>query len=124
VGDETALPAIGRRLEELRADAKATVLAAVTGPAEEQDFPSAAAVAIHWVHRPIEEAANAAPLLAALCALNLPQGDVHAWVAAESNVARALREHLLVERGLNRSWVKAAGYWRLGDTGAHESFRD
>ena len=32
IGDETALPAIGRRLEELRAGTRAIVVAAVTGP--------------------------------------------------------------------------------------------
>ena len=35
IGDETALPAIGRRLEELRAGTQAIVVAAVTGPEEE-----------------------------------------------------------------------------------------
>src|SRR3569833_1827146 len=52
VGDETALPANGRRLEELRADARAIVVAAVTGPEEEQRFNSSASVETMWVRRP------------------------------------------------------------------------
>jgi NADPH-dependent ferric siderophore reductase len=124
VGDETALPAIGRRLEELRADTRAIVVAAIAGPAEEQQLRSAATLDVHWVHRPLARAADAGPLLSSLSSLALPQGDIHAWVAAEGGVAKALREHLLADRGLNRAWVKAAGYWRQGDAGAHESFRD
>ena len=47
IGDETALPAIGRRLEELRDGARALVVAAVTGPEEQQVFQSRASVETH-----------------------------------------------------------------------------
>ena len=124
VGDETALPAIGRRLEELRAGVPAAVVAAVAGPAEEQALASAAALDVHWVHRPATQAADPGALLGALAAARLPPGDVYAWVAAESSVARALRQHLLAERGHNRAWMKAAGYWRQGGAGVHERLGD
>ena len=73
IGDETALPAIGRRLEELRAGARAIVVAAVTGPEEEQTFDSRADVETVWVHRPLSRAEDPAPLLDAVRALTLPQ---------------------------------------------------
>lgn len=119
VGDETALPAIGRRLEELDAKTPVTVLAAVTGPDEQQDFSTAAALTTHWVHRPAEAAADPAPLLAALEALALPPGDGFVWIAAEAAVARALRTHMLEVRRHPLGWMKASGYWQQGEADAH-----
>jgi NADPH-dependent ferric siderophore reductase len=121
IGDETALPAIGRRLEELPSHARAVVVAAVVGEVEEQVFASDAAVAVHWVHRPLARAADPQPLLAAVADLTLPAGEGYAWIAAESGVARALRQRL-VDRGLRR--IKAAGYWRQGGAGVHERLDD
>jgi NADPH-dependent ferric siderophore reductase len=51
VGDETALPAIGRRLEELGANTRALVVVEVPDAAAEILLPSAANVEVHWLHR-------------------------------------------------------------------------
>jgi NADPH-dependent ferric siderophore reductase len=51
VGDETALPAIGRRLEELPAGARAIVVAEVADAGEEQRFDTRARLETHWLHR-------------------------------------------------------------------------
>jgi hypothetical protein len=37
------------------------------------------------------------------------------WIAAEAGVARRLREHLVETRGLDKRWIKAAGYWVAGE---------
>jgi NADPH-dependent ferric siderophore reductase len=124
IGDETALPAIGRWLEALWAGARAVVLAAVTDATEEQAFSSAATVETHWVRRPLGQAADPRFLLDALKVLRLPGGDVYAWVAAESGVARTLRQHLVAELRLESSRIKAAGYWRQGGAGVHERLDD
>ena len=55
---------------------------------------------------------------------NRPEGDYFAWIAAETQVARAIRQYLLTERGADKQWLKAAGYWRRGATGAHERIED
>jgi NADPH-dependent ferric siderophore reductase len=102
VGDETALPAIARRLAEL------------------QPLPSAAAVSVTWLHRDGAAPGQPDALAAALRALPLPPGEGHAWVAAESAVARALRAVLVEGRGLDKGAVKAAGYWKHGAPGSHE----
>lgn len=120
-GDETALPAIARRLAELPQGTPALALIEVDGPADEQPLPTAAAARIHWVHRASTAPGEAAPLLAALRALDLPPGDVHAWVACESAVAKALRAHLVDERGVNPKWIKASGYWRRGSAATHDT---
>ena len=95
IGDETALPAIGRRLEELRAGARAIVVGAITGPEEQQAFDSRASVETVWVHRPLSRAEDPAPLLDAVRALKLPQsGDGYCWAAGKSQTAKLLRQHL------------------------------
>lgn len=119
VGDDTALPAIGRRLEELPAGSRAIVIAEVEDAAEEQDFASAASVELHWVHR-----AAGASLKTVLEALQLPPGDGYAWVAAESGSARELRGLLLGRHGLPRDRVKAAGYWKRGTAASHENIEE
>lgn len=125
IGDETALPAIGRRLEELRAGTRAIVVAAVTGPEEKQTFESRAKVETVWVERPLSRAEDPAPLLDAVRALTLPKtGDGYAWAAGESQTAKLLRRHLLDERGLDKTFVKAAGYWKRGAVSIHETHND
>ncbi len=120
IGDDTALPAISRRLAELPAGARALVLAEVDGPADHVALPSAADVTLAWVHR---EGATpgAVPLLDALRAATLPAGDLHAWIGCESAAAKALRAHLVGERGLNPKWVRASGYWRRGSAATHDT---
>ncbi|WOI46205.1 siderophore-interacting protein [Acidovorax sp. BLS4] len=124
IGDDTALPAIARRLAELPAGAPVLVLAEVDGPADEQPLPTAADARIVWVHRQGAEAGTAEPLLQALRAQPLPAGDFHAWVACESAVAKALRAHLVGERGAYPKWVKASGYWRRGSAATHDTHED
>ncbi|MEV0918101.1 siderophore-interacting protein [Streptomyces sp. NPDC049967] len=106
-GDESALPAIGTILEALPAGARATVCAEVADAAEEQRFDSAAEVTVCWVHRD-----RGASLLDAVRSAELPKGDTAGWLAGEAGTVRALRRHLVEERGLPRSAVEFSGYWR------------
>ncbi|MCA0918769.1 SIP domain-containing protein [Pseudooceanicola nanhaiensis] len=113
IGDETALPAIGRKAEELGAGVQVITLAAVPEAADEQVFETAADLRQHWVHRPVEAATDPETLLAAARDIALPEGRGFVWIAAEAQVARALRDAFL-ERGHPKSWLKAAGYWVKG----------
>ena len=140
IGDETALPAIARRLEELPANTRALVVAEIESAGEEFKLTSAAPFEVIWVHRgghdpEREHRADGTPpaaaspgdatlLLQQLRSLRFPPGDYFAWVAAETQVARAVRQYLLTERAAHKEWVKAAGYWRRGATGAHERIED
>lgn len=124
IGDDTALPAISRRLAELPPDARVVVLAEIDNAADEIAFESPADLDLRWVHRGGAEPGAGTPLLDALRQLKLPDGDFHAWVACESTAAKALRAHLVGERGANPKWVKAAGYWRLGASATHDTHDD
>ncbi|MBB1249338.1 siderophore-interacting protein [Rhizobium sp. G21] len=119
IGDETALPAIGRRIEEAGADVEITAYVAVTGPGELQVFDSRADVALTWVYRPAEDAASAQRLLGALEGIVVAPGT-YVWIAAEASVARAVRTHLVESAGYPLAWIKASGYWLLGQPDAHE----
>lgn len=114
IGDETALPAIGRWAEELPEGARLITLVAVPGNADRQTWAAKAALDARWCLRPTAQAADAAPLLEAAKALELPAGRGFIWIAAEARVARALRDHFTGARGHPKEWLKAAGYWTRG----------
>ncbi len=123
-GDETALPAISRHLEELRPGVRALVLLEVADPAEERHLPTAANATITWLYRHAQPAGTTNLLEEALRHLHLPEGDTYAWIAAESETARRLRRYLTEEEGLPREQIRAAGYWRLGAAGEHVVLED
>jgi NADPH-dependent ferric siderophore reductase len=124
MGDETALPAIGRRLEELRPGVTAIVLIEVAAGYEERHLPTAANAAVTFLHRNGAAPGTTTLLQDALHSLAMPDGDVHAWIAAEIDTARTLRTHLVQARGVPRGHVRAAGYWRIGEADAHTRLED
>jgi NADPH-dependent ferric siderophore reductase len=120
IGDDTALPAIARRLAELPTGARAEVLLEVEGPEDHVALPSSAALAVQWVHRSGVDA-QALPLLDALRRTVMPAGVFHSWIACESTQAKALRAYLATECRANPQWIRASSYWRRGSADAHES---
>jgi NADPH-dependent ferric siderophore reductase len=121
IGDETALPAIGRRIEEAVKGMRMTAILAVPSPADQQAFETDAELSVHWVYRSVKEAASPAPVLTALQGLDIAPGTF-VFIAAEAGVAKAIRHHLVEERGHPLGWTKAAGYWTLGKADASEKF--
>jgi NADPH-dependent ferric siderophore reductase len=122
IGDETALPAIGRRIEGLSKGTHVTSLVAATSRAEEQTFATEADHRAIWVHRPADKAVDAAPLIDALKNFSAPPGDGYVWIAAEGGVARALRKHVVEEMHHRLEWLKASGYWVRGKADTTEKF--
>lgn len=116
VGDDTALPAIARRLSELPAGCRAIVLLQVAA-ADRQALDSAATLDLTW-------ADDDAALLAALRALVLPAGFGYAWCAAEASVAAQARRILVDEKGHDRRAIRAASYWKRGAIAHHENLED
>lgn len=107
VGDETAIPAIARRLEELPAGRHVLVVVQIEDAAEQQPLPSQAEVEVIWVQRRQQD------LLAVLKGLTLPAGSLYGWVALEKSLTRQAKALLLEEKGLKDDALKAAAYWRL-----------
>jgi NADPH-dependent ferric siderophore reductase len=113
IGDETALPAVARRLEELPAGTRAIVRMAVD-PVDRRLPPSAADVDLQWVE-------TDAALLAAVGALTLPAGVGYAWCAGEAGTMAALRRVLVDDKGHDRHAIRAAAYWKRGAVAHHEN---
>jgi NADPH-dependent ferric siderophore reductase len=117
IGDESALPAIARRLEELPAQARVLAVIEVANAAEQQNLVAPADTRIVWLHRDARQ-----NLLAALPGLEFPAGEAYAFVACEGDVAKEIRQYLITQRGLNKKWLKASGYWSKGAAAVHEHF--
>ncbi|VVN53320.1 NADPH-dependent ferric-chelate reductase [Pseudomonas fluorescens] len=106
IGDETALPAIGRRLEELPAGRKVLAVIEIENAAEQQTLRSAADVDVIWVVRGQDN------LLQTVQNLTLPGGTLYSFVATETKLSRQLRRVLLDTHKVNEEFLKAVGYWR------------
>ena len=112
VGDETALPAVGRWLEEMPACAHADVLMEIPEASDRQPLASAASITVQWLHREGKAAGRSVLLEQALRALPSTPGDTFYWIAAESRRARTMRLFLDNERGVPKEWIRATGYWK------------
>ena len=124
VGDETALPAISRRLAELPPKTRAVVVGEVEGAADELSFATQANATVIWAHRNGAAAGASDAMAKALTTLKMPAGDYYAWVACESLTAKALRRQLIADHGANPKWMRAAGYWRRGTAAVHDVHED
>jgi len=113
VGDETALPAIARRLEELPAGAQAIVLAQVD-ESDRRVFATAADLSVQWVAGPDL-------LIEAVRSVALPAGEGYAWCAGEARTMAAVRRILVDDKGHDRHAIRAAAYWKLGAVAHHEN---
>ncbi len=111
VGDESALPAIAASLEALPDGAVAVVRVVCDGPAYEIPLTGPGAVDLAWLHRSGDDS-DADLLLDAIRDLTFPAGRVHAFVHGEADEIRALRRHLLSDRGLSRPDMSCSPYWR------------
>ncbi|WFE98210.1 siderophore-interacting protein [Micromonospora sp. WMMD987] len=142
-GDETAVPAICAILERLPLDARGHVLLEVPDRADVLPVVTPSAVTVDWLARDggghgsrlLPAVATVARRL--LCDTHVvPTGPivdvdvdrtplwevptptapvpVYAWLAGEAGVIRALRRHLVAERGMDRRAVAFMGYWRHG----------
>lgn len=123
IGDETALPAIARRLEELPANTSAMVVAEVEAGFE-LPLASRANLQVVWARRTDPNAVTGEFLLGALDDLPIMQQGCFAWAATETQAVRAIRRYLVEGRGFDKRWVKAAGYWQRGVVGTHVVVED
>jgi NADPH-dependent ferric siderophore reductase len=124
IGDETALPAIGRRIEGLRPGIPVTSAVVIENDAERQAFETRSAWTPLWISRAGASHDDAALLRLALSDYVLPEGDGYVWIAAEAGVARALRSHVVDTLGHPKAWLKASGYWTRGEADVHETIQD
>jgi len=111
IGDDSALPAVTRRLEELPAGARVDAVLLV-GAADRRAFNTRAGARIHWVDS--EDA-----LLQVLKDLPLQPGAGLAWGGGEAALMARVRQ-VLVETGMPRQAAKVSAYWKRGVADHHE----
>ena len=117
IGDESAIPAIARRLQELPAGAQVITVVETADPADRREWQTRAKVQAHWL-----QSGAVDTLAQAVSALALPEGaEVFAWAAGEAASMVAVRQSLLDGQGLDKSRVRASAYWKGGSAGHHET---
>ncbi len=112
VGDLTALPAIARisewHLAHPANDRTLTVHAEV--PDDLSDYlPAEVLPSTTWLAPPSSAASDLADVVRGL---RFPEGEGYFWMGGESAQMRAIRTHLMRERGLPGSAYHVMGYWR------------
>ncbi|AXG77138.1 siderophore-interacting protein [Streptomyces paludis] len=121
--DDSALPAVAAILETLPPGMPARVWVEAHDRADRQELATKADAEITWLvpdHAPDRPSGPSAVATAeALRTAELPDGTPYAWIAGESATVKAVRRHLVSERGLDRRRVKFSGYWRRGTSEDH-----
>ena len=117
IGDETALPAMTRRIAELPASKTVLAVLETDDPQLQHQLPVRDGLRTYYVQRQANQPLQLAQKVQQLV---LPEGLGFAWAAAESAVAKAVRAEL-VEKGLENTQIRASSYWRQGDAGVHET---
>ena len=56
--------------------------------------------------------------------LILPAGEGYIWAAGESAAIQAVRKHLVEDRAIAKSRIRAASYWKQGAVATHETLDD
>lgn len=120
IGDETAIPAITRRIEE-NPESAIHAFIAVAGQQEEVPLSPPRSHIVEWIHRPAEQAGNPGALEQAIRSKDLPQGEGFVWIAAEAAVAKAVRDTVLA-KGHPAERLKARGYWVAGQADSTANF--
>ena len=110
LGDESAMPAMERRLAELPAGSRAIVRVQIGNPADQRRWSSAAQLDLQWVES----------LAAAVDGLELPEGEGFVWAAGENRAMADLRKRILAKPGANPKRMRIASYWKQGEAAHHE----
>ncbi len=112
VGDESGFPSISRRIEELPAGASVIAVLEVLNAEEEQPIKSDVDLQLTWVHRDEAGPGQHDLLAGAIRKLHIYSDNVFVWAAGEASEMRAVRRHLLQERGISLERMRVTGYWK------------
>jgi NADPH-dependent ferric siderophore reductase len=114
IGDETALPAISRRLEELPRGAIVFAVLLVADPADRRVFHTHADLTEQWVH-------DTDDLITAVRRLAVPEGEGFGWAAGEAKTVASVRQVLCETHGMQKDHLRTAAYWKRGAAAHHET---
>jgi NADPH-dependent ferric siderophore reductase len=118
IGDETALPAIARRLEEMPSRANVFSFIQLNDAADKRKLETKAKLVETWV------AARPDGLAEAIRDFKTPAGEGFAWAAGEAKAISAVRAVLVAAHGLDKDHIRAAAYWKRGTSAHHENLEN
>lgn len=107
VGDQSVIPAISASLARIPAGVPVHVILEVDGPDDEQPLGTPGDLHVTWLHG---GPGAAVPVVESY---TFPDGPAGVFVHGEASTVRAVRRHLLVDRGLPREGLSISGYWKL-----------
>ena len=111
-GDETALPAIARWLENWPDGARGQVFIEIAEEDHRQPLNVPEGVELTWLSRNGAEPGTTTLLYDAITDAEWWDGTAYAWVSGETLSLIPIRRWLRNEKGLPKSQVEVAGYWR------------
>ncbi|MBP2414755.1 NADPH-dependent ferric siderophore reductase [Arthrobacter stackebrandtii] len=120
-GDETAVPAVARWLEELPRGAQATVLVSVASRAEQPALPRRAGTTVTFLDRSVH---GAGVLAAAFAAVVPGPGRLFVWAAGEAGSLKPIRRHVREVLQLPPTHADIDGYWKVGVEGLDHHVQD
>jgi NADPH-dependent ferric siderophore reductase len=118
IGDETALPAIARRLEEMPSGANVFTFIQLDDAADRRKLETRAKLVEMWM------ATRPDGLAEAMKDFKTPTGEGFAWAAGEAKAISAVRAVLVDTHGLDKDHIRAAAYWKSGTSAHHENLGD
>ncbi len=114
-GDDTAIPAIARLLDELPEGTRAQVFIEIAENSHRVEMRTLSGVEVTWLVRSGGEAGPTPLLLDAVRNCGWWDGRPFAWLAGEQGSVRDIRRHLVEDRHMPKEDIDFAGYWRRGE---------
>jgi len=112
VGDATAIPVLSAILEDLSANEKGVCIIEVFSKEEEQKIYTQAKMEFIWLYN--QHPQQGSKLYEVVKQQTLPQHDRSAYVAAEFQTVKNIRNYLRKEQHWKREEVYAFSYWKAG----------
>ena len=114
-GDMTALPALTANLKLLPANARGKAFIEILSEGDKQDLIQPENVEIIWI---VNDApgSDESPLFHAIEQADWQEGKLSVWVACEFKTMKKIRQHLKVDREVEKSHLYISSYWKKGNT--------
>ncbi len=108
IGDETSIPSILRRLQEMPQNAQSKIILEVKNKDHTFSLNHSGAE-VHWIFRDHDQSTSS-QVIAILGNTKL-KGDFFTWVSLENHETQKVKEYLLSLPTVNPEWIKVKGYW-------------
>ncbi|WP_369807951.1 siderophore-interacting protein [Leucobacter chinensis] len=113
-GDDTALPAIARLLEELQPGSRGLAVISVAERAHRIELTHPDTITVHWVDRAehVAEQGSLPEPSDLLRVAEWPEGEPFVWLAGEQSEVQALRRFVHQTQGVPKTAIDFTGYWK------------